>query len=494
MIQIEFILLIACVLILISVTISKFSDKAGIPALLLFIAVGIFAGSEGIGGIYFDDMTLAQNIGIIALIFILFAGGLDTNWNEVKPVIKPATSLATIGVFLTAVFIGLFVSYLLNVSFLWGLLIGSIISSTDAAAVFSIIRSRSISLKGDLKPLLEFESGSNDPMAIFLTIGTIQLLMNPEKGIMDAVLLFILQMSIGVVLGLTLGKLMVILINRMNFANEGIYIVFSLAMCVLIFSLTAVIGGSGFLAIYISGVLIGNSSFIHKKGTIRFFDGLAVLSQIAMFLTLGLLVFPSRLMEIIIPGLLISAFLFFVARPLSVYFSLIFLKHDFKKYSSKEKFFISWVGLRGAVPIILATFPYIAGVPNADIIFNIVFFVVITSVLLQGWSLTPVAKLLKLDMPLKIKRELPLQFNPTDNVDMELLDFIVPYNSFAVGKTLAELSFPDDSRIVLIWRNEKSIIPGGGTILEDGDTLLTLVNKNNISGVKEILSKQKSES
>ncbi|MDO8550791.1 MAG: potassium/proton antiporter [Ignavibacteria bacterium] len=494
MIQIEYILLIACVLILISVTISKFSEKAGIPALLLFIGVGMFAGSEGIGGIYFDDVGLAQNIGIIALIFILFAGGLDTKWSEVKPVIKPAVSLATIGVFLTAVIVGLFVSYIFNVSFLWGLLIGSIISSTDAAALFSIIRSRSISLKGGLKPLLEFESGSNDPMAIFLTIGTIQLLMNPEKELIDTILLFIFQMGIGLVLGLALGKLMVILINRMNFTNEGIYIVFSLALCILIFSFTAVIGGSGFLAIYISGLIIGNSSFIHKKGTIRFFDGLAVLSQIAMFLTLGLLVFPSKLMEILVPGLLICACLFFIARPLSVYLSLIFLRSDFKRYSFKEKIFISWVGLRGAVPIILATFPSIAGVPNADIIFNIVFFVVLTSVLLQGWSLTPVAKLLKLDEPLKIRRELPLQFNPTDNVDMELLDFIVPYNSLAVGKTLAGLSFPDDSRIVLIWRNEKSVIPGGGTMLEEGDTLLTLVNKNNISRVKEILSKQKSES
>jgi len=494
MLQIELLLLIISILILVSVTISKFSDKAGVPALLLFIAVGIFAGSEGIGGIYFDDVTFAQNIGIIALIFILFSGGLDTNWNEVKPVLKPAISLATVGVFLTAVFIGLFVSYIFNVSFLWGLLIGSIISSTDAAAVFSVIRSRSISLKGDLKPLLEFESGSNDPMAVFLTIGTIQLLMNPEKGIIDAVLLFILQMSIGAVVGLSLGKLMIILINRMNFANEGIYIVFSLAMCVLIYSLTAVIGGSGFLAIYISGLIIGNNSFIHKKGTIRFFDGLAVLSQIAMFLTLGLLVFPSKLMEIIVPGLLISGFLFFVARPLSVYFSLIFLRNDFKKYSLKEKFFISWVGLRGAVPIILAIFPSIAGVPNADIIFNIVFFVVITSVLLQGWSLTPVAKLLKLDKPLEVKRELPLQFNPTDNMDMELLDFIVPYNAFAVGKTLAELSFPSDSRIVLIWRNERSIVPSGGTTLEDGDTLLTLVNKSNIERVKEILAKQTTDS
>lgn len=493
MINLEILLLIASILILISVTISKFSDKAGIPALLLFLAVGMIAGSEGVGGITFNDISLAQNIGVIALIFILFAGGLDTNWVEVKPVIKPAGSLATLGVFLTAIIVGLFVSYIFNVSFLWGLLIGSIISSTDAAAVFSVIRSRSISLKGDLKPLLEFESASNDPMAVFLTIGTIQLLMNPESEVIDAVYLFILQMGIGLVMGLVLGKLMVKLINRMNFANEGIYTVFALTMCILTFSLTAVIGGSGFLAIYIAGLIIGNSSFIHKKGTIRFFEGLAVLSQIAMFVTLGLLVFPSQIIEIIIPGLLVCGFLFFVARPASVFLSLIFLRKDFKKYNFKEKMFISWVGLRGAVPIILATFPSMAGVPNADLIFNIVFFVVITSVLLQGWSLTPVAKLLKLDEPLRIKKELPLQFNPTDNVDMELIDLIVPYDAHAVGKPIVQLNFPEDSRIVLIWRNEKSIIPSGGTVLEPGDTILTLVNKDNIAKVKEILSEHKKE-
>jgi cell volume regulation protein A len=282
---------------------------------------------------------------------------------------------------------------------------------------------------------------------------------------------------------------MVYLINQMNFSNEGVYTVFSIAMCILIFSLTSVIGGSGFLAIYISGIIVGSSSFIHKKGTIRFFEGLAVLSQIAMFLTLGLLVFPSQLLEIIGTGLLISLFLIFAARPLSVYISLLFFN-----YKLREKIFISWVGLRGAVPIILATFPLIAGVQDAEIIFNVVFFIVLTSVLLQGWSLVPVAKLLNLDTPLEKRKELPLQFTPNDDLDMELVDIIVPYNANAAGKPLVQLDFPDDSRVVLIWRNEKSIIPGGSTILEEGDTILVLVNKNNLTRVKEIFSKQKSGS
>lgn len=486
MISIELVLLIASILILISVTISKISDRAGIPALLLFIVVGMIAGSEGIGGIYFDSMTLARNIGIIALVFILFSGGLDTNWKDAKPVLKPAISLATLGVFLTAVFIGFFISYLLNVSFLWGFLIGGIISSTDAAAVFSVIRSRSISLKGRLKPLLEFESASNDPMAIFLTIGTIELMMNPKVELLDSVLFFILQMGIGLAAGLLLGKLMVLIINKMSFAQESAYLVFALAMTILIFAFTAVIGGSGFLAIYISGIIIGNSTFMHKKGIVRLFDALAVLSQIAMFLTLGLLVFPSRIVEVMVPGLLISAFMFFIARPLSVFLSLLVLGRRFNEYNFREKIFISWVGLRGAVPIILATFPSIAGVPNADLIFNIVFFVVITSVLLQGWTLTPIAKLLKLDAPLKKQIRYPIEFESKVSDENDLYDLNVAENSGAANKTIIELGMPKESLIVLISRNEQYLVPTGATVIEPGDIVLVLTSKKIIDDVRKI--------
>jgi cell volume regulation protein A len=443
----------------------------------------MLAGSEGLGGIEFSNAALAQSIGTIALIFILFSGGLDTDWKEVRPVVKQAFTLATLGVLITAVVLGILVSLILDVSFLWGLLIGSIVSSTDAAAVFSIIRTRKKGLKDNLKPLLELESGSNDPMAIFLTIGTIELLLNPGKDITDILLLFVYQMGIGSVGGFFLGKLMVISLNRMKFTSEGIYPVFAIAMCVLIFSVTASFGGSGFLAIYIAGLVLGNSSFIYKKGTIRFFDGLAVLSQIAMFLTLGLLVFPSQLVEVALTGLLISAALIFVGRPLSVYISLAFFKFNWR-----EKIFISWVGLRGAVPIILATFPLIAGVQNAELIFNIVFFIVLTSVLLQGWSLVPAAVLLKVAKPLEEKKRYPIEFNPVEGADTELVDFIVPYNSKVAGKALVDLFFPADSRIVLIWRNEQSIVPSGGTVLEPGDTLLILVNKGNLDEIKRIVS------
>jgi cell volume regulation protein A len=483
MIAIEYILIIGASLIILSIAIAKLFDNLGVPTLILFIGVGILAGSEGPGGIYFDDAGFAQSIGIIALIFILFAGGLDTNWKSVKHTAWHAVSLSTAGVFLTSIFIAVFLTVFFDFRFILGLLIGSIISSTDAAAVFSILRSKNISLKGKVKSILELESGSNDPMAVFLTVGCIQLLTIPEKTVLDIALLFIFQMGLGSAFGFLFGKGLVILINQLKFSYEGIYPVFTLAFAILVFGFTTLLNGSGFLAVYILGLVVGNSSFVQKRSMIRFFDGLAWLSQIAMFLTLGLLVFPNQIIAVIGLGLLISLFLIFVARPLSVFLSLSLLKLNWR-----EMTLISWVGLRGAVPIILATFPMLAGLPDAEMIFNVVFFIVITSALLQGWSLPLAAKWLKLDEPFKPKISYPMEFNPSEDSDTEVIDLIIPYNSQITGKTLAELDFPADSRIVMIWRNEKCIIPGGGTILETGDALLILVNKNNIERVKEIIT------
>ena len=482
MISIESLLLIFSILILFSIGTAKLFDNLGVPTLVIFIVVGMLAGSEGIGGLYFDNARLAQAVGIISLVFILFSGGLETDWKTTKRVIKPAFSLATLGVFLTAVTLGIFTAYLLNVSLVFGLLIGSIISSTDAAAVFSILRAKKTGLKGEIQPLLELESGSNDPMAVLLTLGCIQVITIPGTNVLDIILLFVFQMGLGAVAGLLFGKLVVVILNRLKFGYEGLHPVTALALTVFAFSITAVFNGSGFLAVYIMGIIIGNSSFVQKKGMIRFFDGFAWLSQLAMFLTLGLLVFPSELTPVVSSGLIIAAFLIFIARPLSVFVSL-----SFSGFTTKEKTFISWVGLRGAVPIILAIFPLTAGVEHAEIIFNIVFFVVLTSALLQGWSLPFAAKLLKLNMPAPVKVSYPIEFNPVEGADTELIDLIVPFNSKVAGKTLAELSFPSDSRIVLIWRNEKSIVPEGGTVLEDSDTLLILVNKQNIEKIKEIL-------
>ncbi len=486
MIPVEYALLIGSALIILSIGIARLSENLGVPVLLLFIGVGMLAGSEGPGGIYFDDAHLAQSVGVIALVFILFAGGLDTKWPEVKPVFRQATILATLGVFITAMTVGLFAFVVLKFSLLTGLLLGAVVSSTDAAAVFSVLRSKQISLKGQLKPLLELESGSNDPMAVLLTIGIIEIIKNPETSLGSLSLLFILQMGLGLLFGLGFGKALVFLLNRLKSYYEGVYPVFSLAFAALAYGATASVGGSGFLAVYLMGMVAGNSEFVYKKSLMRFFDGLAWLSQITMFLTLGLLVFPSRILQIIWAGLACSAFLMFVARPLSVFLTL-----PFEPLKWREKFLVSWVGLRGSVPVVLATFPLLAGVADSEAIFNIVFFIVLTSALLQGWSIPVVARFLKLDAPMRIRRQYPIEYAPVPGVDTQLLEFIIPYSSAIAGKPIVELGLPPDSLIVLVNRDENFFVPSGGSTLEGGDVVLVLLNQNNLPEVRKILMEWK---
>jgi cell volume regulation protein A len=336
--------------------------------------------------------------------------------------------------------------------------------------------------------LLELESGSNDPMAVFLTVGILQLVMTNQTSLLSLVRIFVVQMGMGAAIGLALGKALVYTLNRLRLAYEGIYPVFALAFVALVYGLTASLGGSGFLGVYVAGLVAGNSDFVHKKSLLRFFDGLAWLSQITMFVTLGLLVFPSRIVPVIGVGLLVSAFLMFFARPLSVFLSLFFAKLRWK-----EKVFVSWVGLRGSVPIVLATFPLIARYPQADVLFNVVFFIVLTSALMQGWSIPPVARFLQLDAPLEQKRRYPIEFAPLEGVDTQLVDLIVPYNSAADGRSVVELGLPQDSLIVLIGRNNDYLVPSGGTVLQGGDTLLVLVNKTNLPAVRATLEKKASK-
>ena len=366
------------------------------------------------------------------------------------------------------------------------MLIGAIISCTDAAAVFSTLRSRDLSLKGKINSLLELESGSNDPMAVFLTLGLIQLIIIPETGYLKIALTFFLQMGLGSILGYVFAKIMIAVINNMKLRNDGIYPVFSLAYACFIYGVTALLGGSGFLAVYIAGIVVGNANFVQKKSMVRFFDGLSWLGQICMFLTLGLLVFPSRLLNIFGIGLALSVFLMFAARPASVFLSLCF-----SKFKWNEKAFISWVGLRGAVPIILATFAMTARIPNADLIFSIVFFIVLTSVLIQGWSISPAAKLFNVGSPLPKKKHYPLEYAPMEGVDTELIDLFVPFNAAVAGKTIVELGLPKDCLITMINRDENFLVPSGGSVLEEGDIVLILVNKGNLSEIKEIFSKEK---
>ena len=387
-------LLISSVLLLLSILAWKVSNRLGIPALLLFLAIGMLAGSDGPGGIYFDNAFVAQSVGVVALAFILFAGGLDTQWKTVRPALGAALALSTLGVLLTAVVVAIFALFILHFSFLDGLLLGAIISATDAAAVFSVLGARSLKLSGKLLPLLELESGMNDPMAVFLTIGLTSLLTNPQESVFTVIVLFAQQMGVGAICGLLLGCGAILLISRLKLDEEGLYPVLTIALVLFTYGLTATLGGSGFLAVYLVGLLLGNSSVQRVDRLTRFHNGLAWLMQIGMFLVLGLLIFPSRLPAVIVSGLLITGVAVFIARPVSVLIVLLPVK-----MSLREKLFVSWVGLRGAVPIVLATFPLLAGLHNASFLFDLVFFVVFASVLLQGTSVPLVAKWLGVVMP-----------------------------------------------------------------------------------------------
>jgi cell volume regulation protein A len=479
----DYFLLGSAILIILSIIFARLFHNLGLPTLILFIALGMLAGSEGIGGIYFDDARIAQNIGIIALIFILFSGGLDTNWQDVKPVRFRALSLASFGVIISALVFGIIASIILDIEIIYGLLLGAIISSTDAAAVFNVLRSKSVNLKNNLKPLLEFESGSNDPMAIFLTIGLIETILNPLTDWLSLVKLVVFQFGFGSIIGLSMGRVVVLMLNKIKLENEGVYPVLLVGFACMIYAATNLIGGSGFLAVYLTGIAVGNKDFVQKKSLLRFFDGLAWLGQISMFLTLGLLIFPSQVIPIIGIGLILSLVLMFIARPVSVFLSLAFTKVSFK-----EKVFISWVGLRGAVPIILATFPLLAGVKYADLIFSVVFFIVFTSALLQGWSLTSVAKWLKLDAPFIKKIKSPIEFESRQGDENDLYDFYISENSNATGKTVVELGLPKESLIVLINRYEQYVVPKGGTTIETGDILLILANKKILPDIKMLLT------
>lgn len=478
----ESLFLAASLLLLVSVLASKASTKLGIPALLVFLAIGMLAGSEGIGGIEFDYPHIAQSVGIVALIFILFSGGLDTEWTSVRPVLWQGVALSTIGVGLTAIIVAWFAVSILNFSFYEGLLLGSIVSSTDAAAVFSVLRSKNVSLRPPLKPLLELESGSNDPMAVFLTIGFINLIMNKDASLLDLLPAFALQMSLGGLVGWMMGKGIVYAINWSRLEYDGLYPVLSLSLVLLTYSLADLLGGNGFLAIYIAGLVMGNSRFVHKASLIRFHDGLAWLMQIVMFLALGLHVFPSRLVPIMGIGLLVSLVLVLVARPISVFVTLAFVRKFWK-----EKILISWVGLRGAVPIILGTFPVIAGVPQADTIFNIVFFIVLTSVLLQGTSLPVVARWLGLEAPLSSTPQFSLPLTSIDSMRTDLAEIRIPPNSKAVGKQIVELDIPKQVVIMMIAREKYAFIPTGRSFLHAHDKVLIFADEDALAETMSIL-------
>jgi potassium/hydrogen antiporter len=462
-------MLLVAMLLFLSILAGKTSYRLGIPTLLLFLLIGVLAGSEGIGQIDFDDPGLAQTIGIISLNYILFSGGFDTRWNSIRPVIGKGIMLSTVGVVVTAGLVALVVWYFTSFSFLEALLLGAIVSSTDAAAVFSILRSKSVNLKGKIRPTLELESGSNDPMAYFLTVSLISLTQSPDKSLWSIIPLFLLQFSVGAIMGFGMGKLGQMVINRIKLDYDGLYPVLVLSLVILTFSATQLLSGNGFLAVYICGVFLGNQELIHKKTLIKFFDGIAWLMQIILFLTLGLLVFPSQMLPLIVPGVLISLFLIFVARPVAVMLSL-----SVFKMRQRDRLFISWVGLRGAVPIVFATYPMLIGLEKAPVIFNLVFFITIFSVLIQGTSLPLMSKWLHVALPHRLRRRTPVDIELSDSVKSEITEVDVAEDSPAVKKKILELNFPKTALIVMIKREGKFITPNGHTVIEPHDVLMML--------------------
>lgn len=475
-------LIVGAALVILSVVTSKASSRLGVPALLLFLLVGMGAGAHGLGGIHFPSYVLAQQLGTFALVFILFSGGMGTELRDVRPVFKPALVLSTIGVVVATVLVGIFSHYFLKFSLLEGFLLGATIASTDVAAVFSVLRSKNVSLKKGLAPLLELESALNDPTAVFLGVSLLGLVGGNDPSVIGLLPLFFRQMILGAVMGWVSGRGASHLINRIKLEYEGLYPVLSLAWIVLTFAVTQAVGGSGFLAVYVTGILVGNANIIHRKSLIHFHEGIAWLGQIGMFLAMGLLVNPADLLAIAPQGIALAAFLIFVARPASV-----FLCMPWGRFNSREKLMLSWAGLRGAVPIILGSYVLATQIPKSIEIFNLVFFVTFLSVLIQGTMIPTVAKWLKANLPYREKFRFPIEFNPTENLRNKLIEVPIPIGASSVGKSLVELNLPQSILIVLIQRSGDILVPRGGTHVSEKDILLVMSEKESFDEIRELL-------
>lgn len=479
-ISVELVLFGISILFFLSILAGKAGYKFGVPALLLFLGVGMLFGRDGFG-IEFDNIELAQTIGTVALCIILFSGGMDTKIDDIKPIAKQGVTLATVGVLLTAIFTGLAIWYVLGltmpaagIGLLASLLLGSVMSSTDSASVFSILRSKGLHLKNNLRPMLELESGSNDPMAYVLTITLIGIVgMDSEPNYLFAFGNLVVQLAVGCIAGYYLGKLAVFAINKMDIDNKSLYPIMVFTFCIFIFSFTYFVKGNGFLAVYIGGLVLGNSRFVHKRSALNFFDGMAWMSQLLLFLTLGLLINPSELLQIIVPGLIISLVMILLTRPLSVFISLL----PFTKMSLKDKTFISWVGLRGAVPIIFAIMVLAADVPNARLMFNIVFFCTLVSLIIQGTTLSPMAKWLGLvEEPSRIKALKNFDVEFSDEIKSITSELKVTKVALENGNHLMDLRLPEKTIVVMVKRGSLFFVPNGKTQLMENDKLLVITD------------------
>lgn len=470
MFLVDQLLLLAAVLILLGIASSKFSARMGLPVLVLFLVVGMLAGEDGIGGISFDNYTLAHGIGTVCLAVILFDGGLRTSRSSFRAAFGPAITLATAGVLVTSVVTGLFAAWLLELTILQGLLIGAIVGSTDAAAVFAVLRGRGVNLRKRLAATLEVESGSNDPMAVFLTVAILEIMLG-EMTLGPQLLWFLLlQVTVGIGGGLLLGRAAVFTINRVNLDAAGLYPILTAAAGLLAYSASATLGGSGFLAVYLAGIVIGNQRLVFRRGILVFHDGAAWLSQIAMFVMLGLLVFPSQLGMVARDGLIVALILVFIARPLAVGSLL-----PWFGYTARELLFVSWVGLKGAVPIVLATYPLMLGVEGAGLLFHVVFFTVLVSAILQGWTMPTVARWLGLQTQPRPEAPVSLEITSLRDVEGDIVEYTVAPDTLATDRHIRDLRLPDGAVVAMIVREGEIIPPRGSTLVLTGDHLFLVM-------------------
>ena len=475
----ENILLIGAILIFFSILISKTGYRFGIPTLLLFLLVGMGFGSDGLG-LQFSSAADAQFIGMMALSIILFTGGMDTKLQEIRPVLAQGILLSTVGVLMTTLLTGAFIYFLssftptdISLPLLSCLLLAATMSSTDSASVFNLLRSQKMNLKENLRPMLELESGSNDPMAYMLTIALIQVVASGgDLHIGLVVKDLLVQFFFGAVIGFTLGKLAVWLVNKIGLSNASLYPILLLSLVFITFTTTDLLKGNGYLAVYVAGVVVGNAKLVYRKEINTFMNGLTWLVQIVMFLSLGLLVNPHEMVDVALVALLIGVFMIVVARPVSVFACLL----PFRKMSNRARCFVSWVGLRGAVPIIFATYPVVAQVPGSNQIFNIVFFITLLSLIFQGMTIASGARLLHLDLPQE-KEGNEFGVELPDEIDTQLRDVTLTAEMLSKGNRLVDMKMPKGTLVMLVKRGEEFIIPNGQVELHEGDKLL-LISEN----------------
>ena len=466
-------------LLLAGVISAKFSNRFNVPSLVLFIIVGMALNPL----IYYDNAKLTQLFGILALIIILFDGGMQTSWRDIRPVIGGSVSLATIGVLITATVFGVCSVFILGIDWKEGMLIGAIVGSTDAAAVFAVLGSQNV--KKRLTSTLEAESGTNDPMAVFLTISFIEWIQIPDLSVWEMLFSFVWQMGLGLGLGLLAGWFIVQVLNRIALDTSGMYPILAIGFAILTYSGVGLLKGSGFLAVYVMALVIGNSDLQYRFTIVRFNEGFAWLMQIMMFILLGLLVFPLQLLEITWQGLVLSILLMFVARPLGVFISLMY-----SKFTGKEKTLIAWAGLKGAVPIVMATYPMIAGLEHGQLFFNIVFFIVLTSALIQGATISPLAKRLGLAGEPGGQQVHALELVSVGKTNMDLVKKTIEPGACIENSYLHQLRLPDDTLITAIIRGEEMIAPKGTTQLLAGDVAYVLVAKNQRDEIRRLFTEQ----